>query len=166
MILNPENWNLQIILSFIQNVPSWDELCLVGHSELCALGVQSLFSPLDTEVWELENGNNKTIEPTLPNDDYAFGIALFVVEKDFCKKWYSLSSKPVLGRNFNKFIYWFESRYPIRKTKFKNFDNFVSWNKSCSFQRHILKINDLEIELTIQVYFYINNLPFEENQKT
>ena len=46
----------------------------------------SLFSSLVTEVWELENGNNKTIEPTLPNDDYAYGIALYIVEKDFCKK--------------------------------------------------------------------------------
>ena len=44
------------------------------------------FSPLDTEVWELENGNTKIIEPTLPDDAYAVGIALYMVEKDFCKK--------------------------------------------------------------------------------
>ena len=44
------------------------------------------FRPLVTEVWELENGNNKTIEPTLPDSAYAYGIALYVVEKDFCKK--------------------------------------------------------------------------------
>ena len=39
-----------------------------------------------TEVWELENGNNKTIEPTLPENHYAGGIALFAVHSDFCKK--------------------------------------------------------------------------------
>lgn len=39
-----------------------------------------------TEVWELENGSNKIIEPNLPNGDYGVGIALFVVEKDFCQK--------------------------------------------------------------------------------
>ena len=26
-----QNWNLQIILAFIKNVPSGDELCLVGN---------------------------------------------------------------------------------------------------------------------------------------
>ena len=45
-----------------------------------------LFSPLDTEVWEFENGNNKIIQPTLPVDTYVYGIALYVVEKNFCKK--------------------------------------------------------------------------------
>ena len=39
-----------------------------------------------TEVWELDNGTNKTIEPTLPNGYYIYGIALYVVDKDFCKK--------------------------------------------------------------------------------
>ena len=58
--------------------------------------VKFLFSPLVTEVWELENGNNQIIQPTL---DYAFGIALYVVEKDFCKKWFCIWSKLVLGRN-------------------------------------------------------------------
>ena len=48
--------------------------------------IKSLFSPLVTEVWELENGINKIIEPTLPNGEYVNGIALYVVEKDFCKK--------------------------------------------------------------------------------
>ena len=46
----------------------------------------TLFSPFVTEVWELENGNNKIIQPTLPDGDYRYGIALYVVEKDFCKK--------------------------------------------------------------------------------
>ena len=56
----------------------------LGHFILPS--IKSLFSPLVTEVWEFENGNNKIIQPTLPDDDYAFGIALYVVEKDFCKK--------------------------------------------------------------------------------
>ena len=48
--------------------------------------VEYLFSPLVTEVWELENGSNKIIQPTLQDGDYYAGIALNVVEKDFCKK--------------------------------------------------------------------------------
>ena len=33
MNVNSENWNLQIILSFIKNVPSRDELCLAGYTQ-------------------------------------------------------------------------------------------------------------------------------------
>ena len=51
---------------------------------------KSLFSPLVTEVWEFENGNSKIIQPTLPDDHYLAGIALYVVENDFCKKWFSI----------------------------------------------------------------------------
>ena len=51
---------------------------------------KSLFSPLVTEIWQLENGNNKIIDPALPDNDYVGGIALYVVEKDFCQKWYRL----------------------------------------------------------------------------
>ena len=47
--------------------------------------LQSLFSPLVTEVWEFDNGNDKIIEPTLPDWHYSYGIALYVVEQDFCK---------------------------------------------------------------------------------
>ena len=66
--------------------------------------LKSLFSQLVTEVWELENGKSKIIEPTLPDNEYAVGIALYVVEKDFCKKWKSILSKLVLGKDLNKFI--------------------------------------------------------------
>jgi len=48
--------------------------------------IESFFSPLFTEVWKLENGNNKIIQPFLPDEVYAYGIALYVVDKDFCKK--------------------------------------------------------------------------------
>ena len=43
-------------------------------------------SYLDTEIWEFEAGNNNVIDPSLPDWDYAYGIALFVVDADFCKK--------------------------------------------------------------------------------
>ena len=48
--------------------------------------LKSLLSTLVTEVWELENGNNTIIAPTLPDGHYNYGIALYVVDKDFCKK--------------------------------------------------------------------------------
>ena len=41
---------------------------------------------LGTEVWELENGNNRFIGPYFPDREYAWGIALYLVDKDFCKK--------------------------------------------------------------------------------
>ena len=44
------------------------------------------YSSLVTEVWDLKNGTNKIIEPRLPDDRYVYGIALYVVDKDFCKK--------------------------------------------------------------------------------
>ena len=50
------------------------------------LMIKIIFSPLVTEVWEVENGNNKIIEPTLPDGRYDWGVALYVVDKDFCKK--------------------------------------------------------------------------------
>ena len=39
-----------------------------------------------TEVWNLENGNSKIIEPTLPRWYYAFGIGLYPVDPNFCQK--------------------------------------------------------------------------------
>ena len=39
-----------------------------------------------SEVWGFENGSNTFMEPILPKDEYAYGIALFVVNPDFCKK--------------------------------------------------------------------------------
>ena len=45
------------------------------------------YIPMVTEVWELENGNNKISEPTLPYFfSYLYGMALYIVDKDFCKK--------------------------------------------------------------------------------
>ena len=40
-----------------------------------------LFS-IETEVWELENGNNKIVDPTLAN--HYKGLALYAVDFSFC----------------------------------------------------------------------------------
>ena len=40
--------------------------------------------PLVTEVWELGNGKNKIIEPSV-DPSVGSGIALYIVKKDFCK---------------------------------------------------------------------------------
>ena len=42
----------------------------------------NIFLSLETEVWELENDNNKVIDPTL--SDYYTGIGLFAVNFNFC----------------------------------------------------------------------------------
>ena len=38
-----------------------------------------------TEVWNLETNEGKTIEPTLPKRNFAFGIAMFIVDTNFCE---------------------------------------------------------------------------------
>ena len=40
------------------------------------------FLSFETEVWELENGNNKVITPTLSY--YNYGIGLYAVDFNFC----------------------------------------------------------------------------------
>ena len=39
----------------------------------------------ETEVWELANGNNKVINPTLSNN-YRYGIGIYAVDFDYCRK--------------------------------------------------------------------------------
>ena len=41
-----------------------------------------LSDEFETEVWELENGNNKVINPTLIG--YTEGIGLYAVDFNFC----------------------------------------------------------------------------------
>ena len=41
-----------------------------------------LFLSFETEVWELESGDNKVISPTLTN--YYVGIGLYAVDFNFC----------------------------------------------------------------------------------
>ena len=45
-----------------------------------------IFFSVPTEIWELENGNNKIVNPTLTKNDYAIGIGLFAVDFSFCEK--------------------------------------------------------------------------------
>ena len=42
------------------------------------------FSDLETEIWNFTNENHKVINPTIPNTDYKYGIALYIVPFDFC----------------------------------------------------------------------------------
>ena len=42
------------------------------------------FLSSETEVWELENGENKVITPTL---SYHYGIGLYAVDFNFCSNW-------------------------------------------------------------------------------
>ena len=45
----------------------------------------NFFLSLETEVWELENGNNKVITPTLTN--YNDAVGLYAVDFYFCSNW-------------------------------------------------------------------------------
>merc|ERR1712227_122050 len=56
---------------------------IIGGQTMIIGGVSWGQTPLFTEVWKLENGNNKIIQPFLPDEVYAYGIALYVVDKDF-----------------------------------------------------------------------------------
>ena len=40
----------------------------------------------ETEVWQLSNGDNQVINPTLPSNTYAVGIGIYAVDFDFCRK--------------------------------------------------------------------------------
>ena len=46
--------------------------------------VNSVFSPVETEVWNIETGTVEVIEPTLSYGHYAYGIALYSVDSNFC----------------------------------------------------------------------------------
>ena len=43
------------------------------------------FISIETEVWELENGNNKVMTPIL--HDYSYGIGLYAIDFNFCSYW-------------------------------------------------------------------------------
>ena len=45
-------------------------------------GDSDFFFSKETEVWELESGDNKVITPTL--SDYKYGIGLYAVDFNFC----------------------------------------------------------------------------------
>ena len=50
----------------------------------CNFGFQDwdFFFSFETEVWELENGDNKVLTTTLK--DYCYGIGLYAVDFNFC----------------------------------------------------------------------------------
>ena len=42
--------------------------------------------PAVTEVWDLENNVGEVINPSLPRTNYSWGVALFLVTDEFCKR--------------------------------------------------------------------------------
>ena len=65
--------------------------------------------------------------------DYAYGIALYVVEKDFCKKWFCISFKLVLGKDKNKFIDL--NAVFLKNLKFKNVFKIKSWKNQVHLKK-------------------------------
>ena len=53
---------------------------------LFLIGLTSIYRDVPTEVWNISNGDNKIIQPTLPKNKYAYGIGLYLVDSDFCQK--------------------------------------------------------------------------------
>ena len=49
-------------------------------------GVPVNSQSMQTEIWELDDEVYNIIQPNLPNDAYAWGLALFEVDANFCKK--------------------------------------------------------------------------------
>ena len=41
-----------------------------------------------TEIWQLQNGESKIVNPILITGNYIYGIGLFAVDFNFCKKWF------------------------------------------------------------------------------
>ena len=39
---------------------------------------------VETEIWDFSNGENKIIDPSLPDGNYRVGIGLYLVPADFC----------------------------------------------------------------------------------
>ena len=43
-----------------------------------------IFLSADTEIWRLNLSSSRIAEPILPDAQYKYGIALFLVDPDFC----------------------------------------------------------------------------------
>ena len=41
---------------------------------------------LETETWNIIDGDTRFIDPTLRRDNYQLGIGLYLVPEDFCRK--------------------------------------------------------------------------------
>ena len=49
-------------------------------------GINPTEKTFDTELWNFDTGNKTIIQPTLPQGQYKNGLAMFIVDEDFCKK--------------------------------------------------------------------------------
>ena len=58
----------------------------MGSQAIVVGGFQSGVESSITELWNFETGRNEAIEPTLLPSEYSKGIALYVVDSEFCKK--------------------------------------------------------------------------------
>ena len=45
---------------------------------------KNIFSDAETEIWDFINESNKVVDPTLPDNQYVWGIGLYIVPFDFC----------------------------------------------------------------------------------
>ena len=45
-----------------------------------------LRGPIETEIWNFENGSNSVIDPAFDNTGYAVGLATYLVPDNFCTK--------------------------------------------------------------------------------
>ena len=43
-------------------------------------------SDTETEIWETINEKSSIIDPKLPHAKFVHGVALYIVDSDFCKK--------------------------------------------------------------------------------
>lgn len=64
-------------------IGGYSSVRLVIIYDLMHLG-NIIFSALETEIWNFVAENNKIINPTLPHNHYAYGVALYLVPFDFC----------------------------------------------------------------------------------
>ena len=55
-------------------------------SETMIVGGWTNDNSAETEIWNVTNGDNRIIDPTLPGNNYAVGIGLYLVPVDFCSK--------------------------------------------------------------------------------
>ena len=39
--------------------------------------IKNKFSVVETEIWDLSNGDNRIVDPSLPNSDYVLAIGLY-----------------------------------------------------------------------------------------
>ena len=89
-----------INLSLLVDTPWWLVVIRMTDSEYWmnyhGKSVKSLFvwfrinsklrGPIETEIWNFENGSNSVIDPTFDNTGFAVGLATYLVPDNFCTK--------------------------------------------------------------------------------